>query len=867
MVKSCAAYGCSNRFEKDSDLSFHSFPLKNPNLLKEWLVVLKREKFVPSKYSFLCSEHFLAEDYNNNNKKLHLKPDVVPSIFNFPDKFIDTQTPRKRPKKRNSDQIANPSTLEVSPKKVKLRRQVKTLKQKLRRKEQKIETLENLVNSLKEENMISNDVGKIIEQNFSGITKELFLSQYKNEKAKSPQGRRYSDEIKKLALTLNFYSPRAYKFLQSFLCLPAHSSIANWTSSVDCEPGFFIDVFKELQRKSRENEQFRECALMFDGVYIKSGLVYNHSKGVYEGFETFGDNIIASEEEKIATEALVIMLVGLKGHWKYPIGYVLCNGINSVNLHALVRNSLYLAATHELNIRSVTCDGTNANLECMRMFGCKLGGSLEEIDGVFKYEEYGHDIIFVPDVCHMLKLARNSLADLKELEDGNGKIIKWHHIVLLHKIQEDEGLKFANKLSKGHVQFNRHKMNVKIAAQTLSSSVADAIQYLKDAHHPSCADAEGTINFIRVVDRLFDVLNSRSPYAKGYKKPLYHNDVPRWKSILEDSIQYLSQLKVKSSGVSILKHRRKTFALGLITAAQSVLHLAQQLLSANSFPYLLTYKMSQDHLELLFACIRGKNGFNNNPDIRQFKSSMKKILLRNSIIASNRANCLMFEDHSNGSVFSLKWNKRNAPLFNQEEDVEVDAAEIPITRERLNSINVSMYQEAILGYISGFIVRKIRPQISCTQCSEALTNQHTEYGHNDHCYTRWMSPSLSLISSKNRGGLVVPSKSVLKIVDKSNKLFQLSIKLKSKINKNTMLHQIYSCMIFENLFPELEEHNKENEPVNEDMHSSQLVKKIIKKFLKIRLFAYTKQYNKDILHKDNIGKRQQSTKLILFSGI
>lgn len=83
----------------------------------------------------------------------------------------------------------------------------------------------------------------------------------------------------------------------------------------------------------------------------------------------------------------------------------------------------------------------------------------------------------------MLKLARNFIAAIGQFLDPDGNTISWKYIELLHEMQEKEGLKFANKLSKGHVGFHRHKMNVKIAAQTLSSSVADAIQFLMDTGH------------------------------------------------------------------------------------------------------------------------------------------------------------------------------------------------------------------------------------------------------------------------------------------------------------------------------------------------------------------------------------------------
>ena len=102
----------------------------------------------------------------------------------------------------------------------------------------------------------------------------------------------------------------------------------------------------------------------------------------------------------------------------------MCNGVSAVNLHFLVKNALNLAITHDVKVRSITCDGTSANLECMRMFGCKLGSTVSQINGIFKFEPYDHDLVFVPVACHTLKLARNSLADLKELEDGDGNIIK-----------------------------------------------------------------------------------------------------------------------------------------------------------------------------------------------------------------------------------------------------------------------------------------------------------------------------------------------------------------------------------------------------------------------------------------------------------
>ncbi len=60
----------------------------------------------------------------------------------------------------------------------------------------------------------------------------------------------------------------------------------------------------------------------------------------------------------------------------------------------------------------------------------------------------------------------------------------------------------------------------------------------------------------------------------------------------------------------------------------SVLSISQSLLQRdeNPFKYILTYKFSQDHIELLFACIRGKGAFNNNPNTLQLKYALRNIL-------------------------------------------------------------------------------------------------------------------------------------------------------------------------------------------------------------------------------------------------
>jgi len=63
MPKYCSIYGCNSSSETNSDLSFFHYP-KEGKLLKAWICRIRRENFVPSSTSYVCSRHFLETDFS-----------------------------------------------------------------------------------------------------------------------------------------------------------------------------------------------------------------------------------------------------------------------------------------------------------------------------------------------------------------------------------------------------------------------------------------------------------------------------------------------------------------------------------------------------------------------------------------------------------------------------------------------------------------------------------------------------------------------------------------------------------------------------------------------------------------------------------
>ena len=410
--------------------------------------------------------------------------------------------------------------------------------------------------------------------------------------------------------------------------LPHQSSIKQWTSSINCEPGFLSEVFQDLQKQIEKNSDISDCALLIDGMAIRKQVLYDSLKSKYAGFVDYG-GLVPESTETIASEALVFMLVGLKAHWKCPIGYFYTDKCGSEIQVSLINTCLSLAADHGLRIWTITCDGTYTNVNTLKILGCTFPDNFEEMKVKFKHPTKDYYVYGTLDACHMLKLSRNTFGDLKNIRSSNENTISWEFIENLHTLQEEEGLNLANKLHINHIFWRRHKMKVKLAAQTISSSVADALEFLQnDIKHEKFQNCSATVEFIRSVDRLFDILNSQHPFMRGFKSAIRISNLEIIKTVVVEISDYLLTLK-DFNGQLLVYHRRKTFIIGLVSTAKSLIAISEELLSreVNPYKYILTYKFSQDHIELLFSCIRSRGGFNNNPNTLQFRTALKQILM------------------------------------------------------------------------------------------------------------------------------------------------------------------------------------------------------------------------------------------------
>lgn len=163
-------------------------------------------------------------------------------------------------------------------------------------------------------------------------------------------------------------------------------------------------------------------------------------------------------------------------------------------------------------------------------------------------------------------------------DDENGEKIEWKYLVELQKIQREVGLCLGNKLTKQHIQFHNNKMFVKIAAQTLSKSTADALDLCKDKY-PQFKGCEPTIKFLRIFDSLFDTLNSKSALSSDFKRPLREYTEKTYFELYKKSQEYIKNLKyeqiltnnnsISVEKINIVKSASKTRFIGFFIGMES----------------------------------------------------------------------------------------------------------------------------------------------------------------------------------------------------------------------------------------------------------------------------------------------------------
>ena len=182
--------------------------------------------FYENDFEPLSSKNTIAfQEINNvslhqSNNDDQTVPQSVTSPTSSTNSTAETHT------KRTSEAVTQ-TTLQIVPKQnhtklekklvksekviAKLRRKIKSAQQNIIRKKKKITDLKDVIKKLSDKKLISTICEKVLERNFSGVPLKMLK---RMARKKTGRGVEYSNELRCFALTLQFYSTKAYEYVR-----------------------------------------------------------------------------------------------------------------------------------------------------------------------------------------------------------------------------------------------------------------------------------------------------------------------------------------------------------------------------------------------------------------------------------------------------------------------------------------------------------------------------------------------------------------------------------------------------------------------------------------------------------------------------
>lgn len=888
MPTSCCVYGCKSRRKPgDSSIYFHKFP--NEESMKEnWLVAIRRTELSIEeiKNKVVCSVHFPKSMYLDRpgTYKPRLKPNAVPSIFNFPEtKIAGASMGRRRKReplavalkrwgqKRNledpsylpskaikrekvsppreqdglSDFSTPPPRRSGRPRKILIKRdpgespprkmpkpgamvrgsQARSPKP---RKVKKFRDVTELLQSLKMSRLITRETSDILSQHFLDIP----LTAFQNNS--NGLFNAFEEEIKKFALSLYYTSPKGYRVARRYFKLPHPNAVKNWTLSQNFNAGLLSEVFESLHEALQEKPWISDCVLLVDCMPLNRMSVFDDERDSYCGNVDYGSCIVETEET-LASEALTVFLVGLKYTWKCPIAYFLVNKISPVVLTQIIRVCLDKIADTGLRVWSITFDEPSKYSSVIRMLGCNLVTTVEnkhKISTSFKHPSREYHIHIVFDYRHMTKLARNVLCEIKSFR-CNKQRIEWKYLTRLYDVIE-RGTEPDTAFHSDTCSWLMHKMNVRLARQIFCSQIADAIDWLRDtAKLPEFQGSQMTTEFIRIMESIYFVLDSRDYEAtkRKWQKDNTTESKCWWTPIIHEFIGYLVKLQ-SSTGKIFIQHQRRQFIVGLIVTGNSLAAMANNINFKFEAPgYFQSYKLSLDSLRVLYTHMRSYA--KGNPSALQFKKLLKKYFAL--------SNCLAFENFNTICHSREKVSLKNNYSF-------VSGFELRLVHKMVRSIendSMSAHKTTLLHYIAGYISKMLLGKIDCSFCNALLvTNTSFITSLDDFGYALHKPHALSH-GVELQGGFIMASDDTVSLVRLTEKYFRLLVPLSRAqlVLKRTTKQKVTAAVLSSFL-------NKARIPFNshcslyevvglsEPLHHLQLIKNVIDLYLNLRLQLY-----------------------------
>jgi len=230
------------------------------------------------------------------------------------------------------------------------------------------------------------------------------------------------------------------------------------------------------------------------------------------------------------------------------------------------------------------------------------------------------------------------------------------------------------KLRREHIDLtSSNRMNVKLAAQCLSTRVANALRY------QGKPETQGTQKFVRIFDKFFDCLNGQYPNQDmATRKPALRQYTEtkdkRFEWLTDTFLKgYVKRWETEALATPGLQKRKEKRRLclaiqtieGLQTTVNAFTSMMKELLIEYPGFYILSGRLSQDPLEQHFSAQRRRGGHCTNPTANQFSyNELGLHTIKSKNVKSLRGNSRIHDDSqidflTDNGIIPLVRRKRN----------------------------------------------------------------------------------------------------------------------------------------------------------------------------------------------------------------
>ncbi|NWU29176.1 THAP9 transposase, partial [Dyaphorophyia castanea] len=822
MTRSCSALGCTVRDtgrSRQRGISFHQFPVDAAQR-REWIRAVNRRDprsrraWRPGPGAILCSRHFAEGDFERYGLRRKLRRGAVPSRFPPSVRAGTGRAPRSLPQGVPPLQGQRPDAPRQQQQPPAGGRWGPAHRRR---------TVPSILRELAGKRQLSEEIVSLLQAQFSDLPRELHSWRQMAD---------YSPEMRQFACLLHLYHIKAYDYLRKILPLPHPYSLTNWLSNNEAAAGFSSDIFLRLQEKVERGDQaYRYCAVLVQDMSLQKQQEWDPQTKRLMGFVDLGAGILDADEAPLASEAIILMAVGISSPWTAPLGYFFVNSTSGHFLAQLLRQAINKLNNIGIVVLAVTSGASARGAQTARALGIRIDP--RRIQCTFQHPPgSAHSIAYFFDVCHALVLIRNALQCFQKVE-WHDDTVWWQHVVELAALREQKVLEPCSPESGRAGSRGSYHLKVNPATLLFSEGVAEALEHLQKLGLASFQNCRGTVKFVRLMSSLCDVFYGRGPYGK---EPFLAGSYTKISKLFDEAKSFFVNL-TDSVGRYIIKSKRKLGFLSFLLNAESLKWLSSNYACPEGTPshHLHTHAFSLDPLEQFLRALQQACGSRGSPTCTVFQAAYHKLLASCSL-----APC---SPHSSGnaSPWDISLSRRRdltlgsiraqyhpAPARTLAPEYPCSAGLLLPSSALSNALtDLSLYTWS-LTCTAGWVAEQLALDLQCEACLASLFEA-------DKSRLRCRS----VLYIKKLGGVSLPSASVHHITSVSEQVLNRYGK-EGGANKNTNLwHLSLEQKVFQELlgesplFPTLTNHFFEGD-LSINNHYSVLVKEITRCYLNIR---------------------------------